>query len=116
MIKKVKKSGIIQKLLNIMNIVASNQLLQYKKTDFKAKRNVRYFLSFIVHSFRFLIVCQSIDPQCLQSDEMLKYSLSRVLRRFELYKKVFPQNKIIIDALCQGIDNEASNVPWFRHN
>ena len=40
MIKKVKKSGIIQKLLNIMNIVASNQLLQYKKTDFKAKRNV----------------------------------------------------------------------------
>jgi hypothetical protein len=65
-------------------------IFQFKKSDNKSKQNLRYFIGFIVHCFRFLIVCQSIDHFCLSKDPGLSATLSQVLRKYELFKQVFP--------------------------
>jgi len=89
MIKKVKKSEIIGKLLNILLSVKPS-IFQYKKNDFRAKNGLRYFIGFINHLFRFLIVCQSIDHYCLTQEPELQALLSEVLRKYELIKKIMP--------------------------
>jgi hypothetical protein len=55
---------------------ATPNIFQYKKSDHKAKGNLRYFIGFVHHCFRFLIVCQSIDHQCLSRDPELSGTLS----------------------------------------
>jgi hypothetical protein len=89
MIKKVQRSGIIAKLMQMLLDVTPN-IFQFKKNDNKSKQNLRYFIGFIVHCFRFLIVCQSIDHICLSKDPGLSATLSQVLRKYELFKQVFP--------------------------
>ena len=69
-------------------------------------------MSFITHSLRFLIICQSIDHKCLSSDSAISMSLSQVLRKYEQMKKVLPQNAPLLDAL----KSDNSMILWFRHN
>jgi len=91
---------------------ATPNIFQYKKSDHKSKSNLRYFIGFIVHVFRFLIVCQSIDHICLSKDPAMSATLSQVLRKYELFKQVFPQNAPLLEAL----QSDSSMILWFRHN
>lgn len=101
----------ISKVLHLL-ISLTPSVLSYKRSEFKAKRNLRNFIEFINHTFRFLIVCQSIDHQCLSRDSTLSMTLSQALRKLELFKKVFPQNAPLIDSL----KSDSSMILWFRHN
>jgi hypothetical protein len=74
-IKKIQKAETISKVLNLL-ISLTPSILQFKKNDFKAKRNLRHFVSFVTHTFRFLIVCQSVDHKCLSADATLSMTLS----------------------------------------
>ncbi len=56
----MKKSNIIQQLLQILMDIP-HSILQFRKTDVKAKRNIRYFVEFSIHIFRLVILAQSID-------------------------------------------------------
>ena len=62
-IRRILKSKTLNHLLTLLTHTTSD-LLQFKKGS-PAQRNFRYFVQFVIHSFRFVIVCQSIDPKCL---------------------------------------------------
>ena len=110
-IKKVLKSEIILKLLQVM-VGVTPDILQFKKTDHHDKRNFRHFVSFILQSFRFMIICQSIDHKCLSRDSAVGTLLQQVLRKYEVLKKVQPCNAPLLDAL----KSDSSMILWFRHN
>ena len=56
MLRKVHKANLLQGSLLIIQSVGQN-VLQFKKTDSKSKRNVRSFVAFIVHVLRLVILC-----------------------------------------------------------
>ena len=90
----------------------SSDVLQAKKKDAAAQRNFRHFIGFLMHSFRFLIVCQSIDHKCLSQDNQIEIALKQVVRKYEQIKKILPNNADLLDAL----KSDSSMILWFRHN
>lgn len=73
--------------------------MHFRKSDGKAKRNARYFIAFVLHTARLLILTQSIDNSCLKDGTEIRLLLQSVLRRFESFRQVFPQNAILLDVL-----------------
>lgn len=66
-VQKVLKANLIEKLMQILLNITPD-VLNFKKTHRPSKDNFRHFIGFIAQSFRFLIVCQSVDHKCLSSD------------------------------------------------
>jgi len=95
---------VIKILLNI-----NSSIFNFKRSDWPQKHNFCHFLNFIVHAFRFLIVCQSIDQKSLfqfydeQSgeDETCLHMINLIQRRYEKFKDMIPQNATVLDCLRQ---------------
>ena len=74
------------------------------------KGQIRFFILMITHAFRLLIIMQSVDKNCLDSDEnpSQKTSLHQMLRKYALFETVFPKSKRLVDSL-------KGDVLWFSH-
>ena len=87
-IKRVIKSQIIQKILQLL-LSLNPTILNIGKKDGAGRRNLRHFIGFIIQAFRFFVVCQSIDHKCFSKDgdsgtnEEIHMMLTQVLRKYE---------------------------------
>ena len=65
---------------------------------------------FVTHSFRLLIILQSVDKTCLAPPEnpLLKTVLQQMLRRYVHFETAFPLSKRLLDSL-------KGDVLWFNH-
>ena len=95
---KALKADLQRGMLEILNTVGQS-VLHFRKNDGKAKRNARYFIAFVLHSVRLLVLTQSIDNSCMKPGSEIRLLLPQVLRRFESFREVFPQNAILLDVL-----------------
>ena len=71
----------------------------------------RFFIQFVTHVFRLLIIVQSIDRNILDGDlnPLLKASLNQMLRKYAQFEIAFPLSKPLVDSL-------KSDVIWFSHS
>lgn len=111
MVAKIQKHNLIWKLLQVL-LNTTPDVLNFKKINIKDRRNFRSFVGFIVHSLRFIIVCQSIDNKSLSDDSQVAIALAQVLRKFEQFKRAFPYNAPLLDSL----KDDSNMILWFRHN
>mmetsp|Transcript_37371 Transcript_37371/g.49122 ORF Transcript_37371/g.49122 Transcript_37371/m.49122 type:complete len:176 (-) Transcript_37371:50-577(-) len=75
------------------------------------KVEVRNFVLFVTHSLRLLIIMQSVDKNCLDSDENQhqKTSLQQMLRKYAMFETAFPLSKRLVESL-------RGDVLWFSHS
>ena len=75
------------------------------------KNQIRNFVLLVTHSFRLLIIMQSVDKCCLEHNEQSPYrkiSLQQMLRKYANFETAFPLSKRLLDSL-------KGDVLWFSH-
>lgn len=91
-----------------------SDLLQQDKQDpskVMSQTQKRFFVLFITHALRLLIIVQSIDKNLLNGEFnlQLKTSLKQMLRKYALFEIAFPLSKVLVDSL-------KGDVIWFSHS
>jgi len=107
-----EENNLSANLIAVLNRMPTD-LLQAAKPDYTqvlTKNQVRNFILFVTHSFRLLIILQSIDKNCLdpENNPQQKTSLQQMLRKYALFEIAVPSSKRLVESL-------RGDVLWFSH-